>query len=690
MRWFGRTPTTSADLAAPPSQLRRPFLWMSTLAVLILAGFAAVSTWRQRATIHAQVRDDLTRDLTELVSGWEEHTRDQLDQWLDTAGASDRTTAGMMQERLRERVPWFDSLYVWRPPERDATTGRLGEARLLFPEPAPTEDPAIFRHPCVSRVRALSRLVGPPDGTIADAYVTQCARAPLAVRVYAAGEAAQLFHRIGRDEDALAALAAAGLANDLPIIEASALGVPPRQAVVHRLRTAGVLDELGRADEAIPIWQQLGLEIAELDAALSADVLRYDWEIEAELERHGAPQVAAEIRTRLSRAHRRARAWDEIQRRVITQPPPGTSWRRFAYDQYQDTPYVLYYGPIADGLLGGAIVLDQPTMLADLLDGLGELEPSIRITDATGEVRAGSSTFTAAAARVPLRSTLTHLWVEVDESVVAARSGRYGGQLLVVQVVVFLFAGVGLAGVAAQALADRRQQELLVRQREFTTRVTHELKTPLAGIRVMAENLEIGAYKDASQASDMARRIVAEADRLKQRVEEVLAVAKQDHLPDPAPFDPEDALLEAIDAWGPRLEEAGVALSADLDATDEIVGDRSAFRDAVGCLLDNALKYRRDDRNDAQVELRLSQIGPHIVVDVVDNGLGVPPKLRKAIFEPFVRVEGPNRGRSGGHGLGLAQVARVARQHGGTVTCGDGLDGGAAFQLRIPARAPAR
>jgi two-component system sensor histidine kinase AdeS len=75
----------------------------------------------------------------------------------------------------------------------------------------------------------------------------------------------------------------------------------------------------------------------------------------------------------------------------------------------------------------------------------------------------------------------------------------------------------------------------------------------------------------------------------------------------------------------------------------------------------------------------------HAIVEVVDNGLGVPPKLRKEIFQEFVRVEGPNRGLAGGHGLGLAQVARTAAAHGGDVVCTEGLDGGARFSLRLAA-----
>ena len=100
--------------------------------------------------------------------------------------------------------------------------------------------------------------------------------------------------------------------------------------------------------------------------------------------------------------------------------------------------------------------------------------------------------------------------------------------------------------------------------------------------------------------------------------------------------------------------------------------------------LSNALKYRDPARPDPQVWLIAAQEGRWLHVDVSDNGLGVPPKMRRSIFQRFVRVEGPNRGPAGGHGLGLAQVAAVARDHGGRPECREGVDGGALFRIRIP------
>jgi signal transduction histidine kinase len=181
----------------------------------------------------------------------------------------------------------------------------------------------------------------------------------------------------------------------------------------------------------------------------------------------------------------------------------------------------------------------------------------------------------------------------------------------------------------------------------------------------------------------MARRIFQEAQRLGQRVDDVLAVVRERSIPQPVAFDPEEPLMEAVERWGPRLDDAGVELHVDVDVAPQVLGDASAVRDAVGCLLDNALKYRREDRPDPTVWLNLKADGRDAIIEVIDNGIGVPTGMRKRIFDKFVRVEGPNRGMAGGHGLGLAQVAEVARLHRGRVDCSDGIEGGSRFVLRL-------
>jgi len=184
-------------------------------------------------------------------------------------------------------------------------------------------------------------------------------------------------------------------------------------------------------------------------------------------------------------------------------------------------------------------------------------------------------------------------------------------------------------------------------------------------------------------AQPLAERSVDEADRLTARVNEVRALSRTRELPTDQVFDVEEPMLDLVEQWAPRYDQAGVRFLADLAPVDPIKGDPVAIRDAVACLLDNALKYRREDI-DSAVWLNVREDGQHIEIEVLDNGIGVPRDQRKAIFERFVRVEGPNRGKAGGHGLGLGQVQDIVRKHHGTVRCETGVDGGSRFVVRLP------
>ena len=200
----------------------------------------------------------------------------------------------------------------------------------------------------------------------------------------------------------------------------------------------------------------------------------------------------------------------------------------------------------------------------------------------------------------------------------------------------------------------------------------------------MAENLLTGSFRDERQAADMALRIVNEADRLTDRVEEILSVASSREIPKLTQFDPEEPVMDAIMDWGPRMEANGVEFQADLEITSEVNGDMDSLRDAVACLLDNAIKYRREDSDHSKVILRLYETEKWVTIEVTDNGIGVPREKRTVIFDRFARIEGPNRGRSGGHGLGLAQVYDIVTAHKGTVQCSDGIDGGSKFTIQVP------
>ena len=579
---------------------------------------------------------------------------------------------------------------MWRPTKKLVINGESLPLRgsFLYPGYPTREDTeAIIDNPCLAAARRLTLDAGNTAAQVASAYIQGCASQSVPVRSVAATEAATLLGRVNDYEGALAALDSSGITPDLPIRSGIQEGIVPFRLVTHRTHRAQLLLELGRDTEALGLLYDTGLEVTALDAPDASSVLGYvSWPIIPELRDRGRIREAQRLERRRAQAERRVQAWREIADRILDRPASGGDEPpRFIYDQYAETPFLLYYGPIRDAEFGAGLALDQPTLLQDFLAGMRRYRPFLTITNAEGGWVAGARGGGAVAVDIPFSRTLSHLRVGVRGAAFDRQMGRLQAQWLLPLMGVIGFLLLGMGALWAQLKASLDQEKMLNRQREFTQRVTHELKTPLAGIRVMAENLESGAFRGEEQLKEMAQRIVDEADRLAARVDEVLAVSRERTVPDPQPFDPEEVSLELIDAWGPRMEHAGIRLHADLHATDEVRGDYNSVRDAVACLLDNAIKYADENRAERQVWLTLKQEGRWILFDVADNGMGVPRSMRREIFEQFVRVEGPNRGKAGGHGLGLSQVESIATAHGGRVVCSEGVDGGARFVLRLPA-----
>jgi len=664
-----------------PPLARRVLPWVVGAAFLVTAAIAGwrivslrnVAIERERDRIHAMVAD--------RVSSWEDDLLATLTEKLEVA-TTEPDIAGLRQNRMRKSRQGINSLYLWEIP-----TKQDGEAKLLFPDPAIVENRELFEtRQCIARAFQLRRVAQDPV-RVAQLLTEGCKHDEAVVRIYAATQAAYLLLYAGRPADALRALDMARVPPRATLRNAAQDDIPPFRVAVYRMAHAEAISELGRTLEGAAEYIRLGEQIVSLEApdlGPTLQFLRGELGVLAQLQRSGHHDDAARLQEALEDAERRLVAYDEIFNRIMKLERSPNSAPRFIRDQYSEAPYLLVFSA-TDGR-GAALELEQDTLLKQFLARMRVHGNHITIIDASGNWVAGARRRAPFAVTVPFSRTLTHLRVGVRQPALdAAVSGSVEQWLVPLIVIAICGVVVGFA-LLTQVRLTRRQFELLNRQRAFTTRVTHELKTPLAGIRVMAENLELGAYRNDAHRSEMARRILEESDRLTERVEEVLAVTKEHTIPSPAPYDPEEAVLDAIDQWGPRLQQAGVRLEADLHPTETVIGDDSALRDAVGCLLDNALKYSKQGDSEARVWLELRQEGRQVQIAVADNGLGVPRNMRKAIFDRFVRVEGPNRGKAGGHGLGLNQVKQVVEAHKGTFLCDDGVDGGARFVIRLPAQ----
>jgi len=670
-----------------PPLKRRLLPWVVGATFFVVTVIASWRVVALRDSTIAREKEELQAYLQDQVSQWEDELVSDLADRIDII-AQDTSLSRGRQQWLRKHRPWFNALYVWQSPVAPQGPQRPGtEARFLFPVPAgePTHR-LLERTPCLQRAKWMAQDPSIDPIQAAAAYEVGCQRESLAVRLIAAMEAAYLLDVTGQIHLAKQALESAALPDSLTLAEAVGKGLPPDQVANYRIMRAQVDLGLGREQSALDQLYRVGIEIVSLDAPdAAASLSLVEWPILMRLRRHQRFDEAKRLRALYERAERRLVAYREIADRILPRRARPNDPPRFIFDQYSQTPYLLLYGWA--GNTGVALQLEQSMLLKDFLERRirRSRRSRVTITDAEGKWVAGAKRGGELAMVVPFSRTLTHLRVGYRQAGVDAELATVDDQWIVSLVVLLACTLLGFSAMYVWVRASWQQMELLSRQRAFTTRVTHELKTPLAGIRLMAENLEAGAFRDGDQRAEMARRIMDEADKLTQRVDEVLAVARERTIPDPVPFDPEEVMYEIIDQWGPRYEDAGVRFSAELDPTEMVKGDPAAFRDAVSCLVDNALKYRREDHPTPSVWLRLHEEGRRVIVEVVDNGMGVPKPMRKAIFERFVRVEGPNRGKSGGHGLGLHQVAEIVRAHKGTIQCTESEHGGARFLVSLPA-----
>lgn len=671
--------------------LRRLTPYLLAGVLVFLSAMSISRVVQLRRDLGGQMEKQLTDDLRDRVDAWEENLLEQLTEWTDLIAANPTRTAEV-QQRLRQLRPWFDSAYVWIPSEELSVAGRppvTSNGYFIFPESRPLREhpDVINRIPCLSRARVFSSQAIVDPRQAAAAWRSWCQDRDASVRTLALTEAVNGLLRVGLFEDAAAAIEADGFPQSLALADAPKLGIPAHRAMVLQTQRAEVLESMGRADEAYALLFRVGMEVTSLDGPEAKLLLPWvSFPIIDRLQRRGDTIAALTLEKARRRAQRRVDGFDDVSLNLVNRVGPVDAKPRFIVDPYGREPYLLFVNWPSNSNVGVAVQLDEGALLEALLDELKRYRKQITITNSSSKLRvAGAPLDTAIQVDVPFSRTLTHLRVSLHDTAIQARLTRLNGIWIVPALLLAIVVFMGVLALVEQYRAGNKQRLLLQRQQEFATRVTHELKTPLAGIKVMAESLEMGAFKDDDERESMARSIVREADHLTHRVNEILAVTRERVVREPQPFDPEEPLYEAIDAWGPRLEQAGVVFEAELEPTDEVLGDAEALRDAVACLLDNALKYRRPDADPPTVSLTCVQVGQRVQIAVTDNGIGVPEAMRTQIFDRFVRVEGENRGAAGGHGLGLAQVAQIAAAHRGTARCEPVDGGGSRFVLDLPA-----
>jgi two-component system, OmpR family, phosphate regulon sensor histidine kinase PhoR len=335
-------------------------------------------------------------------------------------------------------------------------------------------------------------------------------------------------------------------------------------------------------------------------------------------------------------------------------------------------------GQILDALDDGVLLLDGAGRLlvanpaARSWFGLpGDLRPGLPVKRVLGVPQVTALAEQAAAARAPVVGTLTLVFPEPRTLAMRA----------------FPLADRGPTGRIVVTMTDITQRRRLeVLRRDFVANASHELKTPVAAVRALAETLLTALPEDPEAGSRFAERIGREAERLDVLVRDLLDLSRVERgTLDVEPVDLVGLAKEVTGGYADLAEERRVRLRTELQPQVSMRGDRAQLGLLLSNLLDNALRHTFAK---GTVCVRLEATESRAVLQVVDTGEGIPAGELPRVFERFYRVDKARARKTGGTGLGLAIVRHVAEAHGGTVAVESELGRGSTFTVTLPVAGP--
>jgi two-component system, OmpR family, phosphate regulon sensor histidine kinase PhoR len=335
-------------------------------------------------------------------------------------------------------------------------------------------------------------------------------------------------------------------------------------------------------------------------------------------------------------------------------------------------------GQILDALDDGVLLLDGAGRLlvanpaARSWFGLpDDLRPGLPAQRVLGVTQISVLAERAAETRAPVVGTFTLIFPEPRTLAMRA----------------FPLADRGPTGRIVVTLTDITQRRRLeVLRRDFVANASHELKTPVAAVRALAETLLTALPDDPEAGRRFAERIGREAERLDLLARDLLDLSRVERgTLDVEPVDLVGLAKEVVGGYGELAEERRIRLQAELQPEVSIRGDRAQLGLLLSNLLDNALRYTPAK---GTVCVRLDATESRAVIQVSDSGQGIPAGELPRVFERFYRVDKARARRTGGTGLGLAIVRHVAEAHGGTVRVDSELGRGSSFTVTLPVTGP--
>jgi two-component system phosphate regulon sensor histidine kinase PhoR len=231
----------------------------------------------------------------------------------------------------------------------------------------------------------------------------------------------------------------------------------------------------------------------------------------------------------------------------------------------------------------------------------------------------------------------------------------------------------------------RKEMQLARLKSDFVSNVSHELRTPLALIRMYAETLEMDRVKTDEKRYEYYRIINQESERLTRLINNILNFSRIESGRKEYKFSDvniNDIIKSVFDMYSYHIEQEGFILNTELDEQiPRVQVDREAVSEAFINLIDNAIKYSKDNK---EISVRTGISDESVFLEVEDKGIGIEQNQQHAIFEKFYRISSALVHDTKGSGLGLSLVQHIMNSHGGKIVLESESGEGSTFRLLFP------
>ena len=327
---------------------------------------------------------------------------------------------------------------------------------------------------------------------------------------------------------------------------------------------------------------------------------------------------------------------------------------------------------------GAAAVLEAVPVAVLVVDAAHEVLLANRAARDLGMVSAGVLAALPQLRRLIADTRRTGLRQEIELEAPVSRRGR-GPEAFLARLAPV---GDGTVAVVLEDVTEARRVEAV--RKDFVANVSHELKTPVGAMTLLAEAL-VDASEDPEAVRRFAGRAQKEAGRLARLVQELIDLSRlqgADPLPEGTLVSVDQVVAEAVDRARTTAAARAITLVRGGEAGRQVRGSENQLVTAVGNLLDNAVAYSPDN---TRVAVAVRTRDGNIEITVTDQGIGIAAKDLERVFERFYRADPARSRATGGTGLGLAIVKHIATNHGGEVGLWSVEGSGSTFTLRLPA-----